>query len=72
MLRVFNVCRCATIHSLAFSADSLFLACTSNTETVHAFRLESPSESLASDSVVFIVVTCILLELFFVVAKTRV
>jgi len=35
--------RCATIYSLAFSVDSSFLACSSNTETVHIFRLDAPS-----------------------------
>jgi autophagy-related protein 18 len=38
-----GVKRCANIHSLAFSLDSLFLACSSNTETVHIFRLDAPS-----------------------------
>nr|XP_009858048.1 WD repeat domain phosphoinositide-interacting protein 2-like isoform X1 [Ciona intestinalis]XP_009858049.1 WD repeat domain phosphoinositide-interacting protein 2-like isoform X1 [Ciona intestinalis] len=33
--------RCVSICSLAFSADSLFLAASSNTETVHLFKLES-------------------------------
>jgi len=44
VLMWFAVCsRCATIHSLAFSVDSAFLACSSNTETVHIFRLDAPS-----------------------------
>ncbi|XP_047143462.1 WD repeat domain phosphoinositide-interacting protein 2 isoform X1 [Hydra vulgaris] len=33
--------RCAQINSLAFSTDSLFLASSSNTETVHVFKLET-------------------------------
>ncbi|XP_064606548.1 WD repeat domain phosphoinositide-interacting protein 2-like [Liolophura sinensis] len=32
--------RCVSINSLAFSADSLYLAASSNTETVHIFKLE--------------------------------
>jgi autophagy-related protein 18 len=36
--------RCATIHSVAFSPDDAFLAISSNTETVHVFRLQEPSE----------------------------
>jgi len=45
--------RTATIYSLSFSPCGLFLACSSNTETVHIFRLEetTPRESsgIASD-----------------------
>lgn len=37
-----GVKRCATIYSLAFSADSQYLAASSNTETVHIFKLEDP------------------------------
>lgn len=37
-----GVKRCAHIYSLTFSADSLFLSASSNTETVHIFRLEAP------------------------------
>ncbi|XP_063851797.1 WD repeat domain phosphoinositide-interacting protein 2-like isoform X3 [Scylla paramamosain] len=37
--------RCATIFSLAFSPDSLFLCASSNTETVHVFRLEEIKET---------------------------
>lgn len=33
--------RCVTIHSLSFSSDSQLLACTSNTETIHVFKLEN-------------------------------
>ena len=37
--------RCVTIFSLAFSPDSAFLCASSNTETIHIFRLEIPKES---------------------------
>uniref|UniRef100_A0A224YIC2 Autophagy-related protein 18 n=1 Tax=Rhipicephalus zambeziensis TaxID=60191 RepID=A0A224YIC2_9ACAR len=37
--------RCANIYSLAFSADSLFLASSSNFETVHIFKLEDPESN---------------------------
>ena len=40
-----GVKRCVTIYSLAFSNDSLLLACCSNTETIHIFKLESASAS---------------------------
>jgi len=36
--------RCVTINSLSFSPDSLFLASSSNTETIHIFKLERESE----------------------------
>jgi autophagy-related protein 18 len=36
--------RVATIYSLAFSPDSMFLAASSNTETIHIFRLANPKE----------------------------
>ena len=36
--------RCVTINSLAFSHDSLFLCASSNTETVHIFKLEAPKK----------------------------
>lgn len=39
-----GVKRCVTICSLAFSTDSVFLSASSNTETVHIFKLESPKE----------------------------
>ena len=58
VIRIFRVCdgvrlhefrrgvkRCATIYSLAFSVDSQFLAASSNTETVHVFRLEAPKDT---------------------------
>ncbi|CAH1793942.1 unnamed protein product [Owenia fusiformis] len=40
-----GVKRCVEISSLAFSPDSTFLCASSNTETVHIFKLESPKES---------------------------
>ncbi|CAB3373339.1 Hypothetical predicted protein [Cloeon dipterum] len=55
VIRVFNVAdgsrlwefrrgvkRCVAISSLAFSPDAMFLCCSSNTETVHVFRLDQP------------------------------
>ena len=55
VIRVFNVAdgsrlwefrrgvkRCVAISSLAFSPDATFLCCSSNTETVHVFRLDQP------------------------------
>ncbi|XP_041473589.1 WD repeat domain phosphoinositide-interacting protein 2-like [Lytechinus variegatus] len=39
-----GVKRCVSINSLAFSADSIFLCASSNTETVHIFKLEQPKE----------------------------
>ncbi|XP_032826083.1 WD repeat domain phosphoinositide-interacting protein 2 isoform X1 [Petromyzon marinus] len=39
-----GVKRCVTICSLAFSTDCVFLSASSNTETVHIFKLESPKE----------------------------
>ncbi|EEC06124.1 WD-repeat protein, putative, partial [Ixodes scapularis] len=57
VIRVFNVSdglklyefrrgmkRCVSICSLSFSADSQFLCASSNTETVHIFKLEDPKE----------------------------
>ncbi|XP_046987585.1 WD repeat domain phosphoinositide-interacting protein 2 isoform X2 [Schistocerca americana] len=41
-----GVKRCVSISSLAFSIDSNFLCCSSNTETVHVFKLEEPREEL--------------------------
>ena len=38
------VSRCARIYSMTFSSESLFLACSSNTETVHIFKLEDHKE----------------------------
>ncbi|CAI4225181.1 unnamed protein product [Auanema sp. JU1783] len=37
--------RCVTIHSLAFSCDSSYLCSSSNTETVHVFKLEKQPEA---------------------------
>lgn len=37
--------RCVSIYSLAFSADSLYLCASSNTETVHIFKLEDVKET---------------------------
>jgi autophagy-related protein 18 len=39
-----GVKRCVSIYSLAFSPDSLFLSASSNTETVHIFKLEQVKE----------------------------
>lgn len=36
--------RCVQIYSLSFSPDSLFLASSSNTETIHVFKLERDAE----------------------------
>lgn len=36
--------RCVSIYSLSFSADALFLCASSNTETVHIFKLEDPKD----------------------------
>lgn len=36
--------RCVTIRSMAFSMDGNYLCCSSNTETVHVFRLEEPRD----------------------------
>lgn len=41
--------RVATIYSLAFSPDSMFLAASSNTETIHIFRLGGASEQPAQE-----------------------
>lgn len=38
-----GVKRCVTIASLAFSTCSMYLCCSSNTETVHVFKLERSS-----------------------------
>lgn len=38
--------RCVNIYSLAFSSDGAFLASSSNTETVHIFKLQSKEEKL--------------------------
>lgn len=41
--------RCAQINSLSFSHDSLFLASSSNTETVHVFKLETDTDKNNKD-----------------------
>jgi len=43
--------RTATIYSLSFSPCGLFLACSSNTETVHIFKLEETTPREASGNV---------------------
>ncbi|EDO38563.1 predicted protein, partial [Nematostella vectensis] len=45
-----GVKRCVTINSLAFSQDSLFLSASSNTETVHIFKLEMPKDKPQEES----------------------
>ncbi|XP_064462855.1 WD repeat domain phosphoinositide-interacting protein 2-like isoform X2 [Ornithodoros turicata] len=62
VIRVFNVSdgqklyefrrgmkRCVSICSLSFSSDSMFLCASSNTETVHIFKLEDPKEMKVSE-----------------------
>ncbi|KAF1746454.1 hypothetical protein GCK72_022910 [Caenorhabditis remanei] len=39
-----GVSRCVTIYSLCFSSDSKYLASSSNTETVHVFKLEKTED----------------------------
>ena len=39
-----GVRRNATIYSLSFSPDSLYLSASSNLETIHIFRLDTPKE----------------------------
>jgi len=41
---LFNLFRVATIYSLAFSPDSVFLAASSNTGTIHIFRLTNQKQ----------------------------
>lgn len=38
------ILRCVSICSLAFSMDGMFLSASSNTETVHIFKLEAVRE----------------------------
>ncbi|CAF3298561.1 unnamed protein product [Rotaria socialis] len=45
-----GVRRAATICSLAFSPDSMFLAASSNTETIHIFRLTNPKEKAPEEA----------------------
>lgn len=40
--------RCVAISCLAFSMCSQYLGCSSNTETVHVFKLEEPKERLVA------------------------
>lgn len=46
-----GVKRCVSISSLTFSTDSNYLCCSSNTETVHVFKLEEPKETYVLCSV---------------------
>lgn len=48
-----GVKRCVTIFSLAFSHDSLFLCASSNTETVHIFKLEAPKKEPTDEAAGF-------------------
>ena len=41
----FIINRCVSINSLAFSHDSMLLCASSNTETVHIFKLEEQEEA---------------------------
>ncbi|KAL0278352.1 UNVERIFIED_CONTAM: hypothetical protein PYX00_000190 [Menopon gallinae] len=41
-----GVKRCVSISSLVFSTDSNYLCCSSNTETVHIFKLDEPKEAV--------------------------
>ncbi|XP_030067716.1 WD repeat domain phosphoinositide-interacting protein 2 isoform X1 [Microcaecilia unicolor] len=43
-----GVKRCVSICSLAFSMDGMFLSASSNTETVHIFKLETVKEKITS------------------------
>lgn len=43
--------RCVDIYSLSFSLDSLFLAASSSTETVHIFRLDQTKDDQQSTSI---------------------
>lgn len=45
-----GVKRCVTISSLAFSICSKYLCCSSNTETVHIFKLERTSPEAKENS----------------------
>lgn len=63
VIRVFNVAdgtklfefrrgvrRCVSISSLVFSSDANYLCCSSNTETVHIFKLEDPKETVRPET----------------------
>lgn len=45
-----GVKRCVSIACLAFSACGAYLAATSNTETVHVFRLQADGEAAAEEA----------------------
>ncbi|CAD6197059.1 unnamed protein product [Caenorhabditis auriculariae] len=45
-----GVARCVTIYSLAFSSDSAYLCSSSNTETVHVFKLEKTEEPVNNEA----------------------
>lgn len=45
-----GVKRCVNINSMAFSNDAMFLSTSSNTETVHIFKLEPPKEKPAEET----------------------
>lgn len=45
-----GVKRSASIYSLAFSLDSVYLSCSSNTETVHIFKLSSDKDRPADET----------------------
>ncbi|XP_076450576.1 WD repeat domain phosphoinositide-interacting protein 2-like isoform X1 [Babylonia areolata] len=45
-----GVKRCVSITCLSFSQDATFLCSSSNTETVHVFKLEQPREKQAEES----------------------
>ena len=64
VIRIFNVSdgtkvyelrrglkRTATIHSLSFSPCGHFLACSSNTETIHIFRLDDKPKETTDNTV---------------------
>jgi autophagy-related protein 18 len=44
-----GVKRCVSIASLAFSICSMYLCCSSNTETVHIFKLERATQENQSE-----------------------
>ena len=44
-----GVKRCAHVYSLAFSQDSDYLALSSNTETIHIFKLDQHQQEVQTD-----------------------
>ena len=50
LLFILGLKRTATIHSLSFSPCGHFLACSSNTETIHIFRLDDKLPKDRKDS----------------------